>query len=78
MTEAMDAEVFGSILKGSWKERMAPAETGLSWQSDVLREAKQMLSQKQEEITLPVVDVERLQADVDSGRFFHTEAILQK
>lgn len=79
MTEAMDAEVFGSILQGSWKERMAQTETeGLSWQSDVLREAKQMLSQKQEEITLPVVDVESLQADVDSGRFFHTEAILQK
>lgn len=80
--EAEEAELpldsdFYSVLSSSWKEPEAPAVMGgMTFSSDALRTARQLLADKQKEQP-ETLDLESLQADVTAKRFLPEEMAAQ-
>lgn len=67
---------FFTILQDARKDQAQPT-LDFPFQDKSLRAAKELVSQKQKDV-IPPVNIERLQADVDAGRFLPVEAVIHK
>lgn len=79
--ETAAPEKFYSVLSAAWEEKQPSVTLGVQWTDGVLRAAKELLSQKPKEDRQDAAaqgDIESLQADVDSGRFFPIDSMLKR
>lgn len=69
---------FIQVLENAWKEEPQPSLPVTTLDQSAIRAAKELLAKNRKEQNTQTVDVESLQADVNSRRFLTNDAVSQK
>lgn len=84
LQELLDGELsqadkdFIQVLENAWKEEPQPTLPVTTLDQSAIRAAKELLAKNRKEQNTQTVDVESLQADVNSRRFLTNDAVSQK